>query len=58
MQRDIEAITVSRWPHGYGYEYNPLFDPEWPAGQAPHILGRKRFGMNCHRQQRFGRHGI
>jgi len=42
--RDIEAITVNRWPHGYGYEYNPLFDPEWPAGQAPHILGRKRFG--------------
>jgi spermidine dehydrogenase len=42
--RDIEAITVNRWPHGYGYEYNPLFDPEWPTGQAPHILGRKRFG--------------
>ena len=42
--RDIEAITVNRWPHGYAYEYNPLFDPEWPAGQAPHILGRKRFG--------------
>jgi spermidine dehydrogenase len=42
--RDIEAITVNRWPHGYGYEYNPLFDPEWPADQAPHILGRKRFG--------------
>jgi len=42
--RDIEAITVNRWPHGYGYEYNPLFDPEWPAGQAPHLVGRKRFG--------------
>lgn len=42
--RDIAAITVNRWPHGYGYEYNPLFDPEWPTGQAPHILGRKRFG--------------
>jgi spermidine dehydrogenase len=42
--RDIEAITVNRWPHGYGYEYNPLFDPDWPEGQAPHILGRKRFG--------------
>ena len=25
---DIEAITVNRWPHGYGYEYNPLFDPD------------------------------
>ena len=42
--RDIEAITVNRWPHGYGYEYNPLFDPDWPEGQAPHVLGRKRFG--------------
>jgi spermidine dehydrogenase len=42
--RDIEAITVNRWPHGYGYEYNPLFDPDWPQGQAPHILGRKRCG--------------
>ena len=42
--RDIEAITVNRWPHGYGYEYNPLFDPDWPEGQAPHMLGRKRFG--------------
>jgi spermidine dehydrogenase len=42
--RDIEAIVVNRWPHGYGYEYNPLFDPEWPAGQAPHEIGRKPFG--------------
>lgn len=42
--RDIEAITVNRWPHGYGYEYNPLFDPQWAAGQAPHQIGRKRFG--------------
>ena len=42
--RDILAITVNRWPHGYGYEYNPLFDPEWPEGQAPHIIGRQRFG--------------
>jgi len=42
--RDITAITVNRWPHGYGYEYNPLFDPEWPDGHQPHILGRKPFG--------------
>jgi len=42
--RDIEAITVNRWPHGYGYEYNPLFDPDWPEGQAPHIIGRQRSG--------------
>src|SRR5262249_10709723 len=42
--RDIEAITVNRWPHGYGYEYNPLFDPDWPEGQAPHLVGRERLG--------------
>jgi spermidine dehydrogenase len=24
--RDIAAITVNRWPHGYAYEYNSLFD--------------------------------
>jgi len=42
--KDITAITVNRWPHGYAYEYNPLFDPDWPQGAAPHELGRKRFG--------------
>ena len=42
--RDIEAITVNRWAHGYGYEYNPLFDPDWPPGEAPHEIGRQRFG--------------
>jgi spermidine dehydrogenase len=41
--RDIAAITVNRWPHGYAYEYNPLFDPDWPEGEAPHIIGRARF---------------
>jgi spermidine dehydrogenase len=41
---DIEAITVNRWPHGYGYEYNPLFDPQWAPGEAPHEIGRKPFG--------------
>lgn len=42
--RDIEAITVNRWPHGYGYEYNPLFDPEWPEDKRPNVIGRKAFG--------------
>ena len=42
--RDIAAITVNRWPHGYAYEYNPLFDPDWPKGEAPHEIGRARFG--------------
>jgi spermidine dehydrogenase len=42
--RDIEAITVNRWPHGYAYEYNSLYDPEWPAGQSPCEIGRQTFG--------------
>jgi spermidine dehydrogenase len=41
---DITAITVNRWPHGYAYEYNPLFDPDWPEGTEPHVIGRTRFG--------------
>jgi spermidine dehydrogenase len=42
--RDIEAITVNRWPHGYGYEYNPLFDPDWPEDERPNVIGRQPFG--------------
>ena len=41
---DIQAITVNRWPHGYGYEYNPLFDPDWPEAERPNVVGRKKFG--------------
>ncbi len=42
--RDITAITVNRWPHGYAPEYNPLFDPELPEAQQPHVIGRAQFG--------------
>ena len=42
--RDITAITVNRWPHGYAYEYNALWDPDWPEGQRPCDLARKPFG--------------
>ena len=42
--RDIAAITVNRWPHGYAYEYNYLFDPEWPDGKHPCEIARRRFG--------------
>jgi spermidine dehydrogenase len=45
--KDIQAITVNRWPHGYSYEYNSLFDPVWPEGQAPNEIGRQPFG-NIH----------
>ncbi len=42
--RDIEAITVNRWPHGYSYEYNTLFDPDFAPEEFPHVKARKRFG--------------
>jgi spermidine dehydrogenase len=42
--QDIQGITVNRWPHGYAYEYNSLYDPEWPAGHSPCEIGRQPFG--------------
>jgi spermidine dehydrogenase len=42
--RDITAITVNRWAHGYAPEYNPLFDPDVPEAQRPHVIGRAQFG--------------
>ena len=46
--RDILGITVNRWPHGYTYNYNTLWDPvEWalatPEDRAC-VVGRKQFG--------------
>ncbi len=42
--RDIAAITVNRWAHGYAYEYESLFDPDWAPEERPCVIGRKRFG--------------
>ncbi|MBU3077933.1 NAD(P)-binding protein [Sphingomonas quercus] len=42
--RDIDAITVNRWPHGYAPEYNPLWDAETTPDQAPNVIGRQRHG--------------
>ena len=43
--RDIAAITVNRWPHGYAYEYNSLFDKFWmEGGVTPCEVARKPFG--------------
>ena len=48
--RDIEAITVNRWPHGYAYGQNPetgeiayMMD-EVPPETAPWIAARRPFG--------------
>ena len=46
--RDIIAITVNRWPHGYAYTYNSLTDPiEWvftTTDARPCVEARKPFG--------------
>ena len=44
--RDIAAITVNRWPHGYGYVANSLFDGD----DYDQVLARAR--------QKFGRVAI
>ncbi|HWG69478.1 MAG TPA: FAD/NAD(P)-binding protein [Steroidobacteraceae bacterium] len=41
--RDIAAITVNRWPHGYAYSADSLFDPE-TEGPQPYEIARKRCG--------------
>jgi spermidine dehydrogenase len=47
-QQDILGITVNRWPHGYTYSYNPLFDPEdWAyttTDDRPCVVGRQPVG--------------
>lgn len=44
-ERDIAAITVNRWPHGYSYEYNELFDnPDFGPEKGPHIGARAQLG--------------
>ena len=43
--RDIQAITVNRWPHGYAYEYNDLFEPPGQREQdRPCVRARQRYG--------------
>jgi spermidine dehydrogenase len=43
--RDIAAITVNRWPHGYAYEYNSLFDSFWlEGGVTPCEIARQPHG--------------
>jgi spermidine dehydrogenase len=47
--RDIIAITVNRWPHGYAYTYNSLTDPmEWvftSTDARPCVAARQPFGL-------------
>jgi spermidine dehydrogenase len=42
---EILAITVNRWPHGYSYLPNTLWDPDWASeDEQPWVIGRRRFG--------------
>lgn len=44
-ERDIAAITINRWPHGYAYEYSEIGTPDgWGPEKGPHIAGRARIG--------------
>jgi spermidine dehydrogenase len=42
--RDILAITVNRWPHGYARDHLDLEDPDWNVEPPPEEVGRQRFG--------------
>ena len=42
--RDVAAITINRWPHGYAMGMNYLFDPDWSAEEVPWVRARQRFG--------------
>lgn len=38
-------MTVNRWPHGYAYQYNALFDRFWLDGaEPPCVRARQPFG--------------
>ena len=44
-ERDVAAITVNRWPHGYAYEYNELFEPaDYSPAFGPHVEARAQLG--------------
>jgi len=47
--RDIVAITVNRWPHGYAYTYNSLYEPmEWVytnSENRPNVIARQPYGL-------------
>ncbi|MEM6581142.1 MAG: NAD(P)-binding protein [Pseudomonadota bacterium] len=46
-ERDIAAITVNRWAHGYSYFYNFHEDPwyeDWDDPRYPHVQARQTHG--------------
>ena len=44
-ERDITGITVNRWPHGYAYSPDLLWEPAYGSEEdKPWVQGRKPFG--------------
>jgi len=44
-ERDIAAITLNRWPHGYAYEFEGVGVPaQYDRYNGPHIAGRAQIG--------------
>lgn len=44
-ERDIHAITVNRWPHGYAYSPDLTWEPDWPNEESkPWVIGRQPYG--------------
>lgn len=43
--RDIHAITVNRWSHGYAYSPDLMWEPDWPNEESkPWVIGRQPYG--------------
>jgi spermidine dehydrogenase len=43
--RDISAITVNRWPHGYAYARDAMWEPDYASpDQMPWVVGRQPYG--------------
>ncbi len=43
--RDINGITVNRWPHGYSYDPHLLWEPHRASeAEQPWVIGRQPFG--------------
>ncbi len=44
-ERDVHAITVNRWAHGYSYSTGLTWEPEWPDERAtPWYRARQPYG--------------
>ena len=43
--KDISAITVNRWPHGYAYSPDLIWEPHYnDDSEKPWVIGRRPFG--------------